>query len=248
MSIFKFKKFNVNQGSAPQKIGTDAMVLGALVNPSTFTKEEHAFTKRILDVGSGCGVIALMLAQNNPLAHITGIDIDEKAVQQAKVNFENANSIETGFLNHFESLHLNFLKYNPSHKFDLIVSNPPYFNSKMPSVDQQRSLARHESSMSLQGLINHSANIMAENGELWMIVPSDRTEELINDKFNLNLDLQHRIKIYGKPGRHVRDVLVYSKGDLMNKNLINELIIRNDDNQYTDTYKELTISFHFNIL
>jgi tRNA1Val (adenine37-N6)-methyltransferase len=243
MSVFKFKKFNVDQTNAPQKIGTDAMVLGALVHPIAFSKVEPEFTNRILDVGTGCGVIALMLAQNNPTAHITGLDVDELAVEQAKMNFDNAD-----FPNHFEALQQNFLEYNPVHKFDLIVSNPPYFNSKMPSVDQQRSLARHESSMTLQDLINHSANIMTENGALWLIVPSDRTEELINDKLNLNLDLQHRIKIYGKPVRHVRDVLVYSKGDLIGEDLINELTIRNDDNQYTKQYKELTIEFHFNKL
>ncbi len=238
MSIFKFKKFNVDQSNAPQKIGTDAMVLGALIKPESIGVENP---KLILDIGTGCGVIALMLAQHYPGAQITGLDIDVQAVLQAKSNFENAN-----FPNHFESLQQNFLEYTPFRKFDLIVSNPPYFNTKMPSSDEQRSLARHENSMSLQDLINHSAELLTENGELWMIVPSERTGVLINQ--DLNLHLKQRIKIFGKPNRHVRDVLVFSKQGNKRINSIKDLTIRNDDNQYTEEYKILTLDFHYNKL
>lgn len=246
MSVFKFKKFNVNQANAPQKIGTDAMVLGALVNPTVSINDEIALATRILDVGTGCGVIALMLAQNNPNAEITGLDIDEQAVLQAKTNFESAD-----FPNSFESLHQNFLEFNPNFKFDLIVSNPPYFNSKMPSADEQRSLARHESSMTLQELINHSAKLLSHKGELWMIIPSERTEDLIKE--NLKLDLNHRIKIFGKPNRHVRDVLKFGfkqneQGQNSSDSTISVLTIRSDDNEYTKQYKELTYEFHFNKL
>jgi len=233
MSIFKFKNFNVIQTNAPQKVGTDAMVLGALVN--------HENTSSILDVGTGCGVIALMLAQNYPKAKVTGLDIDEKAALQAQSNFQNSH-----FPNEFEALHQNFLEYILSQKFDLIVSNPPYFNTKMPSIDQQRSLARHENSMSLQDLINHSERLLTENGALWMIVPSERAEALIND--DLNLKLSQRIKIYGKPNRHVRDVLVFTKTQNEIDYRLSELTIRDDKNQYTEQYKALTLEFHYNKL
>ena len=116
----------------------------------------------------------------------------------------------------------------------------------MPSSDQQRSLARHEKSMSLQGLINHSANLLSEHGELWMIVPSERTEKLIAESLELNL--QHSTKIYGKPNRHVRDVLVFSNANSDRENKLSELTIRDNENQYTEQYKALTIDFHFNTL
>lgn len=238
MSVFKFKKFDVIQTHAPQKVGTDAMVLGALVKPIG-SNLDNPLT--ILDVGTGCGVIALMLAQNHPNAKIIGIDIDEQAVLQAKDNFDTAD-----FPNHFETLQQNYLEYNPNQKLDLIVSNPPYFNSKMPSADQQRSLARHENSMSLHELINHSATLLNEGGELWIIVPSERTEELIKEE--LNLRLSQRIQIYGKPNRHVRDVLVFSKRENELSNTVVEFTIRNAEGQYTEEYKELTIEFHYTIL
>lgn len=246
MSIFKFKKFDVNQTNAPQKIGTDAMVLGALVKPITDSNDKIEHAKRILDVGTGCGVIALMLSQNNPNADITGIDIDEQAVLQAESNFKIATLPPFNFENQFESLQHNFLEFSPNYKFDLIVSNPPYFNSKMPSADEQRSLARHENSMSLQGLINHSAKLLTRNGKLWIIVPSERTEELMEEK--LNLDLEKKIRIYGKPGRHVRDVLVFSKHQNRLTGIVTELTIRDAEGEYTEQYKELTIEFHYNKL
>jgi len=238
VSLFKFKKFDVIQSNAPQKVGTDAMVLGALVKPLNIDLSNPPY---ILDVGTGCGVIALMLAQKFPNAKITGIDIDAQAVLQAKFNFENTN-----FLNHFQTLSANFLEYHPNHKFDLIVSNPPYFNSKMPPANQQRSLARHENSMTLKDLINHSAKLLNEAGELWIIVPSERTEDLIKE--NLALDLLQRIKINGKPNRHVRDVLVFShyKNELTDN--VVEFTIRDDHGQYTEEYKELTYEFHYNSL
>ena len=243
MSIFKFKKFIVNQSNSPQKIGTDAMVLGALANPQSIGIENPNV---ILDVGTGCGVIALMLAQHYPNAKVIGLDIDEQAVLQAKSNFQNSNSKETGFTNEFEAVQRSFLMYFPLDKVDLIVSNPPYFNTKMPSSDQQRSLARHESSMSLYGLISHSAKLLSENGELWMIIPSERTEELSQGQNELKLI--QRIKIFGKPDRHVRDVLVFSKSKNETTISLSELTIRDNENQYTKQYKELTIDFHFNTL
>ena len=80
----------------------------------------------------------------------------------------------------------------------------------MPSNIQQRNLARHEKSMTLENLINHSAELLNEDGELWIIVPNERTEELIGIKEQLKLILTHRISIFGKPNRHVRDVLVFA--------------------------------------
>ncbi|RFC54751.1 tRNA1(Val) (adenine(37)-N6)-methyltransferase [Brumimicrobium aurantiacum] len=235
MSIFKFKKFNVHQDNVPQKVGTDAMVLGAMIDPSNQPK-------KILDVGTGCGVIALMLAQKYPGSQVTGLDIDEKAIAQAKINFEEANR---GQLNaDFSAIHQDFLSYSPDLPLDLIVSNPPYFNTKMPSENEQRSLARHENSMSLEGFIDHSTNLLSDNGELWMIIPAERTASLVESSKILKLIRQ--IRIFGKPGRHVRDVVVFSKRQP--RFIESSLTIRDDENNYTEEYKELTIDFHFNQL
>ena len=230
-SVFKFKNFNVTQTDDLHKVGTDAMVLGALV--------DYDSPKAILDVGTGCGVLALMLAQSFPKSTIIGIDIDDNAISQANENFKN-----TSFLNDFTAETIDFINYKSSTQFDIIVSNPPYFNSRMPSNVQQRNLARHENSMTLKKLINHAAELLSEDGELWIIVPKERTEEL---KEQLNCILSHSISIFGKPNRHVRDVLVYSSKK-KSKTLPNSLTIRNNEGGYTEEYKNLTELYHFNQL
>jgi len=233
MSIFKFKHFDVNQSSVPQKIGTDAMVLGALVN---FNQPQA-----ILDVGTGCGVIALMLAQKFPQAEITGIDIDQGAVLQAQLNFKNAD-----FINHFHVICQDFTAYFPTQHFDLIVSNPPFFNTQFHSVDEKRNLARHEGKMRLIDLIHHAERLLSERGELWMIVPHERSDELIQKAKHLHL--RQQIQIFGKPYRYIRDILVFSKEKKSISTKISSLTIRNQKNEYTKEYKGLTAEFHYNKL
>lgn len=234
MSIFKFKFFDVQQIGATQKVGTDAMLLGALV--------QFDFPDSILDVGTGNGVIALMCAQKFKNAEVFGLDIDKASVEVATKNF-----INSPFASRLAALKENFLEYRPDFKFDLIVSNPPYFNTKMLSNDSKRNLARHEGSMPLKSLINHAQSLLNERGELWMIIPKERADELVSNPNELNLALKQRIKIFGKPGSHVRDILVFSISDVPEP-IITQLAVRDMDANYTDEYIELTKEFHYNKL
>ncbi|PKR80411.1 tRNA (adenine-N(6)-)-methyltransferase [Brumimicrobium salinarum] len=233
MSVFKFKAFNIHQAGATQKVGTDAMVLGASLK---FTS-----AKNILDVGTGTGVIALMLAQYNPSAEITGLDINSETTKLADYNFKNS-----GFLNNFRVVNGDFLSYKPEHQFDLIVSNPPFFKTKMPSRNKLRSLARHEGEMTVEKLVLHATKLLTSTGELWLILPQERTDALL--KFNEKLTLVKRIKIFGKPNHHVRDILALSKENGSGVPEVTSLTIRNLKNEYTEAYKTLTKEFHFNKL
>lgn len=230
-SVFKFKNFNVIQTEDLHKVGTDAMILGASIICDC--------PKAILDVGTGCGVLALMLAQSFPKARLVGVDIDINAVSLADENFKYSH-----FQNHFTLEMIDFLNYYSSTKFDLIVSNPPYFNSNMPSKILQRNLARHEDSMTVIELINHAEQLLTKNGELWIIIPKERTDGLLQNQERLNLLLTHRISIFGKPNRHVRDILVFSSKN-NRKDLPISLIIRDENGEYTKQYKSLTKSYHY---
>jgi len=233
MAIFKFKQFNIEQEGAPQKMGTDAMILGALA-------EQHN-PNSILDLGTGTGVIALMLAQRYPKAKITGLDIDTKATKLALQNFQHSK-----FPNDFNTETTSFLNYQPNKKFDLIVSNPPYFNTQMPSLKTDRSLARHEGEMTLQRLIIHAASLLNQEGCLWIIVPALRTNELLKEDYNVNL--VQRIKVFGKPEKHVRDILVFTKSKNKKKVKETSLTIRTNENIYSKEYIDVTQEYHFNNL
>ena len=112
MSTFYFKEFKINQKDASMKVGTDAMVLGALIDSKQKQKG--------LDIGTGTGVLSLMVAQKNKYLAIDAIDIDKDNISIAKENFENSK-----FENTFETINKDFLNFKSSIKYDLIFSNPP---------------------------------------------------------------------------------------------------------------------------
>ena len=126
---FQFKQFTVYQQRCAMKVGTDGTLLGAWAQVPT----ESA---RILDIGTGTGLIALMLAQRFPQASVLGIDIDQDAVCQAKENVENSP-----FASRIKIEHANVMDYNNEEGFDAIVSNPPYFVDALTCPDQQRTIA-----------------------------------------------------------------------------------------------------------
>lgn len=233
MSIFKFKRFDLQQKDGIQKVGTDTMVLGALA--------ESNYPDSILDVGTGSGVLGLMMAQKFPKSDIHALDISKKAIELAQQNITLSE-----FPNQFTTIESDFLQYKPADKFDLIVTNPPFFRTQMPSCDEERTLQRHEGSMTIQNLINHAATLLSDNGTLWIILPTRRTEELL--KQELALGLTQQFKIFGKPNRPIRDILVFSNKKKDSDLVLNELTIRSEDGSYSDAYKELTKDFHFSTL
>ena len=135
---FQFKQFSVKDENSPMKVNTDAVLLGAWVNPSK--------PKKILDIGTGCGVIALLLAQRFD-GRISGIDLDEGAIMDAKINFA-----ESPWPERLKAIHQDFNIFSASsdQRFDLIVSNPPYFENSLRSPKHDRNISRHTDSLTHQ--------------------------------------------------------------------------------------------------
>lgn len=158
---FKFKQFTIWQDQCAMKVGTDGVLLGAWVNTGS--------CQRILDVGTGTGLIALMLAQRSN-AIIDAVEIDAKASMQASDNF-NASK----WSNRLKVYNLPFQKYSGSddNKYDLIVSNPPYFSNSLKAPDQKRSIARHDDTLTLADLLTYSCPLLGDSGRLGVIVPAE---------------------------------------------------------------------------
>ncbi len=154
---FKFKKFTIWQANCAMKVGTDGTLLGAWANGG----------RRILDVGTGTGLIALMMAQRFENTQIVGVDIDEGAVAQARENvkvspFVDRITIEKADIGTFES-----------QPFDAIISNPPYFVDALTSPDNQRTLARHTESLTYKTLMQRCWDLLDDDGELSVVIPFD---------------------------------------------------------------------------
>lgn len=179
---FRFKQFTVRQNRCAMKVGTDGTLLGAWARMPVPASPHAGTGQHILDVGTGTGLIALMMAQRFPHGTVTGIDIDNDAATQAEENvlaspFATRINIEHRSLQCLydhacpagtleESAHIRKM-------FSAIVCNPPYFTDSLECPDKQRSMARHASSLSYDELMHHSSGLLDPAGELSVIVPFD---------------------------------------------------------------------------
>ena len=168
---FQFKQFTVWQQHCAMKVGTDGTLLGAWAHGGS----------HILDVGTGTGLIALMMAQRFAQAHIVGIDIDAEAAAQARSNVEASpfasriTILQQDFANPLTS-HLSPLTSHLSplpSNFDAIVSNPPYFTDALPCPDTRRTLARHATTLPFSVLMQRSWQLLSDQGELSLVIPAD---------------------------------------------------------------------------
>lgn len=158
---FQFRQFVVHQQRCAMKVGTDGTLLGAwAAAPSGQC--------RILDIGTGTGLIALMMAQRYPEAEVTGIDIDEDAVTQAIDNVRLSP-----FSERIRICHLDILNFADTIGFDAIVSNPPYFVDSLACPDDQRTIARHAVSLTYEQLMHQVYRLLKDEGRFSVVVPSD---------------------------------------------------------------------------
>jgi len=230
MSTFQFKHFSVSQANATMKVGTDAMLLGSSVD------EENPFS--ILDIGTGTGVIALMLAQRFNTASVIGLEIDDEACQEAKINFEQST-----WKDRLEAIHGDILSIQFDDQFDLIVSNPPYYENSLVSVNERTSRAKHAEFLPVEDLLRKVAFILNENGSFWVIIPSENAESWMLQAELNQLHLQSSISILGKEGqKEKRRILAFSKKK--KEVTSSRLTIRNSEGKYTSEYIKLTKEFH----
>ena len=154
--MFQFKQFTIYQDLCAMKVGTDGVLLGAWANGG----------KRILDAGTGTGIIALMMAQRYPNAVVTAIDIDEGAVKQAQQNVA-----QSPFAQQITVLH-NTLQEHQG-EYDAIISNPPFFIDSLAGPDEQRNVARHTQTLTYTELMQAAWRLLSDEGELSVVVPFD---------------------------------------------------------------------------
>jgi tRNA1Val (adenine37-N6)-methyltransferase len=232
---FAFKQFIIKQDKCAMKVGTDAVLLGAWIMPTD--------SKRILDIGSGTGVIALMLAQKTR-AKIDAIDIDENAFIQAKQNVSNSEFSKQIIVIH--SAFQDYLKI-PTEKYNLIVTNPPYFEQSLKSSDEQRSQARHADVLPFEDLIDGVVKLLDEKGKFCLILPTLEAIKFrtLAEKKGLNLSKLLRVKSRIDKDLEKRHLMQFEfKPSEFSEETI--AIEQNDRHVYTPEYKDLTKDYYLN--
>ena len=158
---FRFKQFSVRHRDSALKLGTDAVLLGAAMSLK-------GSEKLALDIGTGCGVIALMAAQRAPHCRFVGIDIDEASAAEAAFNFAASPWSER-----LQAQHCPLSEFEPEEKFDLIFSNPPYYDDSLKNPDAREAAARHTDSLSFAEIFEFCSRHLSQDGQISLILPCD---------------------------------------------------------------------------
>ena len=229
-SYFSLKRFTIHQDRCAMKVGTDGVLLGAWAPIEG--------VRRILDVGTGTGVIALQLAQRCAEATLTAIEIDKDAAAQAS---DNVN--RSPWANRIEVICCDFRDFYPEEKFDLIVSNPPYFVDALRCPDTQRNLARHTDSLNYELLFSRSKDILETTGQIAVVIPGDMEKNVIDAAWKNKLYPQHCTKVYTKPGKPYKRILL-TFGSRLSMCREDTLYIEDAHHRYTPEYEALTRDFY----
>ncbi|RWU03884.1 tRNA1(Val) (adenine(37)-N6)-methyltransferase [Pedobacter chitinilyticus] len=227
--IFRFKQFEIDQTGCAMRINTDGVLLG--------TMAKHPDPQRILDIGTGTGVIALMLAQRFPKAQVHAVEIDEQASITAGRNFENSV-----FNRQLSVHHMPIEQYNNSDQFDLIVSNPPFFVNDLKNAEKKKEMARHASDTFFNDLIEKVAALLSPEGCFWVVLPVKQAQDLVEKAKMKGLFLTHLVKLHSditKPEFRRIVCLEREKSSLAEK----DFMIYESEKKYTKAYELLLKDF-----
>lgn len=228
--VFRFKQFSVKNDLTAMKVGTDGVLLGA------WCPVDGA--RHVLDVGTGCGVIALMVAQRNADALIDAIDIDHNAIEEASLNFSNSPWAER-----LTAIEGDFNSMGDSLRYDLIVSNPPFFTNGILPTGDARTTARHTGAFTYRQLIDGSARLMTGDGLLALISPTDVEGDIIEAATFASLPVRQQVRVIPVEGAAPKRTLwLLSRRDLPYSE--DTITIAHSDGTFTREYIDLTGAFY----
>lgn len=226
--IFRFKQFNVDQSGCAMKINTDGVLLGVLAEADN--------SQTILDIGTGTGVIALMLAQRFNAAQIDAVEIDKVAAETTSRNFSNSPFSER--LSIYPMGFEQFFDQNPGKKYDLIISNPPFFINSLKSPKAKRELAKHTDEDFFKRLIDTFAAHLNPGGYCWLVLPLNTAEFVTSLAVEKNLYLQKIINVSSFADSVPHRVITcfsFEKGSTE----ISKLVIYRSPGNYSEEYIKL---------
>ncbi|SMO49212.1 tRNA1(Val) (adenine(37)-N6)-methyltransferase [Solitalea koreensis] len=171
---FQFKQFKVYHDKCAMKVGTDGLLLGTLTNSIN--------SKNILDIGSGTGLIALILAQRSPNALIDAVEIESDAYEQARSNF-----VISVWSDRLKIFHTSIFDFRPKKKYDLIVSNPPYFINSLKSNGKKKEAARHIDEQFFAKLAVKVNDLLESDGKFWLILPLIESDQFAKEALHVGL-------------------------------------------------------------
>lgn len=230
---FRFRQFSIRQDRCPMKVGTDGVLLGAwapLGNES-----------RILDIGTGTGLIALMAAQRNPAAAITAVEIDRSSAEQAAENVAMSP-----WHDRIAVICTDIRTFSSSERFDTILCNPPFFRNSLQCPDPGRNTARHDGTLSFEELLRKASELLADDGEFCVIIPSDAVSGFTGLAASAGLQMHRRTDVTTRAGAQPKRTLL-SFGKKWQECESSILDMRDQSGQPSLPYRQLVNNFYLKI-
>lgn len=227
--MFQFKQFMIRQDRCTLKVGTDGVVLGAWANVEG--------AKRILDIGTGTGLLALMAAQRNPIAQVDAIEIDDASADQAKENVA-----ASPWADRIRVHRMDVRKMRSTEKYDLIICNPPFYAGEMASPDERAGVAKHSGELSFSDLAQAVLDHLSDHGKFACIIPINREKELIGVLSDLAIYPSRRCELRYLEDRPAKRLLLEfdRKGTEVKEEL---LIVEHQPGEFTLQYKYMLKDF-----
>ena len=239
---FRFQQFTVRDDRAAMKIGTDAVLLGAWA--------PIRGAARILDVGTGCGIVALMLAQRTVESdsQISAIDIDSNAAQQAVENFASSPWPDR-LPSRSPAVHFSLDEYfqemkSADQRFDFVVCNPPFFSQASHSPSEPRTAARHAEGLPRESLFRQVFQLLTDSGRFCLVLPFEQSDATIALGAKIGFHLWRRTDVRPTPTSELKRVLLDFGREEAGELERSELIVETERHQYSDDYASLTKDFH----
>jgi len=233
-SFFQFKEFIIHQDRCAMKVSTDSCLFGAWVasiqnNP-----------KNVLDIGGGTGLLTLMLAQKSN-SFFDCVEIESECFDQLKANINGSK-----WKDKCSIFNEDIRNFNPEKKYDLIISNPPFYENQLNSTSDKINLARHHSGLLLADLFDVVKRLLTDDGKFFILLPAIRRSECIKKASSLNFFPEYIVDVKQTSKHNIfRSMICLTK--IIKQPLVNEIIIKEDDGNYSDTFVSLLKDYYFSL-
>jgi tRNA1Val (adenine37-N6)-methyltransferase len=232
---FRFKQFTVVQALSAMKVSTDACIQGAW----SAANLDLAAGARVLDIGCGTGLLSLMLAQSAPNCIFDAIDTEASAIKEATENFSGSP-----WPDRLTAIHCSVQAYRPDKRYDCIICNPPFFHQHLQATEATRNKARHDIELNKNTLAQLSKNLLQKNGMVSVMYPAHEWEAWIQAATAADLHLMRRLDIFPSSKKSANRIVGIFSTASVTSIRYDELIIRDEQNQYSDAYKRMMYPYY----
>lgn len=240
-SYFQFKQFTIHQDRCAMKVTTDGCLFGAWI--ASEDNNEEKGQKKLLDIGTGTGLLSLMYSQKNSHATIEAVEMEKEACQQAIENIAASS-----FSDKIDVIHADIKKILFTKKYDIIFSNPPFYEKEIISANEGKNVAHHQAGLVLEEILDIIKTNLSPTGRFYLLLPFKRNNELRQYLKTRTLFISKMILVKQSTQHDYFRMMIKGKMERGNENeTVEELSICDDHQQYTGKFKDLLKDYYLNL-